>query len=212
MAFTSAPAAADDEQPRPAIDPTAAHAVEAEAGLGVTSIARSGPSQHYAGFEGGVLYRLTRRLSAGVVGSYAIDPDFTRLARVALDARAHALRTRFVDAWGAGEIGFGFSKWAPPTSAICIDSTVPGTGGCFPVEHSAAVTRTRVGPEAGLGAGVDILPLPWLSIGVQGRLLGVLFDHAPRDPGGENPYGGLPDGPTLATLAAVTLSAHVPFL
>jgi hypothetical protein len=157
-------------------------------------------AQSYGGLEVAVRVRPTRRLSLGIVGAHTECDrcEGERFSRAAFEAALYPVRSRFVEAWGAAELGFAFSKLAPVQPSLCVNGD---TAHCTP-RYTDEQTRTRLGPEAALGLGVDFLPLPYVSIGAETRVIGVLFDAAPGI--------DAPSGPTPAVFAGLTLGAHLP--
>jgi hypothetical protein len=211
--WMAAPGArADEHADRP--DPTAAGAVEIAATMDYVSVRQSGGHDAYYGFQLAALYRATPRISLGAVGSHVISSDFNHLTRVMGEGVFHVLRTRFVDAWGATEVGFAFSKFAPPTTCTFFASggDVNPDGSPSNCDYYGSQKRTRVGPSAGIGTGLDLLPISYVSLGVEARAIGILFDAAP-EPSAMNESSAtreVPGGPTLSLYAGVTLALRAP--
>jgi hypothetical protein len=172
--------------------------------------ARTYHGQAYASYGIGLRYRATSALSLGLVGTHAECDGCAgeRFSRVVFEGAFHAIHTRFVDLWGAAEAGFGLSKLAPAQHESCSHYDGSNADGCTP-RFSSDQLRTRVGPEAGIGVGVDFLPLSYVSIGVETRLLGVLFDAAPT---ADATYeqAEAPSGFTPAAFAGLVIAAHIP--
>jgi hypothetical protein len=206
-------ARADEHAKRP--DPTAADAIEIAATMDSVWVQQDGAHAYYYGFQLAALYRATPWLSVGLVGSHAISSDWNYLTRMMGEGVFHVLRTRFVDAWGATELGFGFSKFAPPIECAHHDGGVNPDGSPSNCDYYGSQKRTRVGPSAGLGVGVDFLPIPYVSLGVEARAIGVLFDTAPAPPSPNTPFESsatrvVPGGPTLTLYTGVTLALRAP--
>jgi hypothetical protein len=202
-------ASADEHEVR--TDPTAARAVEVAATVDYVWVQQGGHDAYY-GFQIAALYRATPRISLGVVGSHAISTHYNHLTRVMGEGVYHVLRTRFVDAWGATELGFAFSKFAPPVTCWFADGDVNPDGTPSNCEYYGLQKRTRVAPSAGVGAGLDFLPLPYVSLGAETRAIGVLFDTTPAasGPNESSATRNVPGGPTLTLYAGVTLALHAP--
>jgi hypothetical protein len=147
-----------------------------------------------------VRLRTTKLLSLGIVASHAECDgcEGARFSRVSFEAGAHPLHGRFVDVWGSGTLGLAFAKFAPIQPSLCVNGNT-----CTPL-YTDDQKRTRVGPEAGVGIGVDFLPLPYVSIGVESRAMAVLFDASRGVPA--------PSGLTPAVFAGLTLAAHISLL
>jgi hypothetical protein len=134
-------------------------------------------------------YRLTPYLSLGGVASYApgveSDADFWRAAG---EARLHAGLHRIIDAWAAAEVGLAISKYSAQTQP---DSPPP----------SARQLAARVAPLAGAGLGLDLFPLPFAAVGLEGRALAPVFLAKAAT-------SETPSGVTAAFLIALTITAR----
>jgi hypothetical protein len=183
-------------------DPTASHAIEVNASPVVFAMHGSHTPLYDTGlfatwdpYVGGQLaigYRSTPKLSLGAIGSYVSSlGEGGRLLRFTGEARYHAVRGRFGDLWGAGEAGLA-AAWLVP----------PGCGDCGEVPPEQQ--RTRFAPLVGIGIGADFLPVPYFSIGIEGRALVALFD-------GMTPQRGhVPQNVAPGAMMAITLGLHVP--
>jgi len=203
-------ARADEHERRP--DPTAARALEVAATVDYVSVTQPGGQAGYYGVQFAALYRATPRLSLGAVGSHAISHEWNHLTRVMGEGVFHVVRTRFVDAWGATEAGFAFSKYAPPTACWFYDAATNPDGSPSNCTYYGLQKRTRLGPAAGVGAGFDFLPIPYVSLGVETRAVGVLFDTVsePSTLNESSATRDVPSGPTLTLYAGITLALHAP--
>jgi hypothetical protein len=131
-----------------------------------------------------VSYRFSKRLAAGAVVSY-FPPAVSeyRFSRLAGEARVYAISWRFIDVWGAGEAGIAAWKFSPSDCTSC-DFV------------------SRFGPSFGLGAGVDVVALRYVSLGLEGRALLPIFLAAPVEDS--------PASVTPAFTVGLTLAAHIP--
>lgn len=114
----------------------------------------------------GAAYRVSPRFALGGVGSFSPGTENDHQTwRLSGEGRAFAVTTRFVEIWGAGEVGFAASRYVPNDMGVadCIVS-----GGCATPSDQK---RPHLAPLAGAGAGVDFLPLRYVSVGVEGRAL-----------------------------------------
>jgi hypothetical protein len=195
-------------------DQTSSHALEVGATLGIGSLPQSAYSPYsgtlrhgsYTGLELSVLYRATPRWSFGGLFAYAVNIDSLHLYRAAAAVSFHLVRKRFIDTWVGGEAGLAFARLGLEVNCMCADSS--GSTPCYCDDYGNEL-HVRVAPEAGAAVGIDLLPIPWLSVGVVGRALGILFDRAPTRPDGT--MDPAPDGPTLSFFGGVTGTARVPF-
>jgi hypothetical protein len=157
-------------------------------------------AQSYGGLQLAVRLRATSLLSLGIVASHAECDgcEGARFSRVSFEAGLHPIHGRFIDAWGSGALGLAFAKFAPVQPSLCVNGN---TTDCAPL-YTDDQKRTRLGPEAGVGIGVDFLPIPYVSLGVESRAMAVLFDASRGVPA--------PGGLTPAVFAGLTLAAHIP--
>jgi hypothetical protein len=136
-------------------------------------------------------YRLSRSLSLGGIVSYARpigDGGGLRFWRMAGEARFHAVRTRALDVWGGGEIGLGLTSYLP---YAC--------GDCAP---TATASDTHIEPLLGAAVGLELLPSPYFSIGLEGRTMVIVFGGAEET--------SVPSGSSPAIFAGLSLGAHLP--
>jgi hypothetical protein len=155
------------------------------------------PYANDAVIQVGVAYRIAPRFTIGAVGSFSpgLENDH-QLWRLSGEGRVLAVATRFVEVWGAGELGLAASKYVPNDFGVgdCIDP-----GGCATPSEER---RFHLAPLVGTGAGIDFLPLRFASVGMEGRaLLPYFVAHA----AGSGPEGFSP----IFTLG-LTVSGRVP--
>jgi hypothetical protein len=144
------------------------------------------------GFQLAASYRLSPTVSVGGIGSHWYLESGGRLSRFAGEARYHLVHTRFLEVWGAAELGL--ATYLEVSQSMAGDSVAPGAPPAPPME------RTRFAPMGALGAGVDFLPLPYVSLGLDGRALGAVFGYSEYQPSGVTP----------AAFLGLTLALHVP--
>jgi hypothetical protein len=144
------------------------------------------------GFQLAASYRLSPTVSVGGIGSHWYLESGGRLSRFTGEARYHVVHARFLDVWGGAELGLATYLEVPIPSPA--DSVVPGATAGTPLE------RTRFAPMGALGAGVDFLPLPYVSLGLDARALGAVFGYSEHQPSGLTP----------AAFLGLTLAVHVP--
>jgi hypothetical protein len=149
------------------------------------------PYQEDAVIQLAAAYRGVPWLAVGGVASFSpgIEND-TQLWRVAGEARFFAVTTRIVEVWGGGELGAAWTKYSPSPCGDCGGAT-------------DAQLRPRFAPELGAAGGVDLKPLPYVALGLEGRALFPLFLADPAT------SSGLHGVSPIFTLG-FTLSGHVP--
>jgi hypothetical protein len=145
----------------------------------------------YVVLQAAAAYRLTPRLSVGALASYWMNPDQGRVWQVAGEARYHVVQARFIDLWGAGEVGIAAAVAGGPD---CGDCGAP----------NASNYATRFAPLAGVGTGIDFLPVRYVSLGLEGRALVTWFDDA------QPPEASTPRTIAPGFFFGLTLGAHVP--
>jgi hypothetical protein len=195
MATWAARAAAEEAAPEASRDddPTASHAIQLAASAGWMYLGTSDttyPFQPASLLQIAPSYRVSRTLSIGAIGSYASVESTLRIWRIAGEGRYHAVRTRAFDLWGAGEAGFFVTK---------LDDSGYTCGGC---SGSAPGTNARVAPLLGAGFGFDLLPVPYVSVGLETRALVGVF--------GGRDVSDQPSGLSQAFSFGATLALHVP--
>jgi hypothetical protein len=179
----------------PANDPTSHDTLSVEAIAGSAWIRNQSTYEPYAPYFQGALavgYRASPRVSVGGILGYAAVPSGgggLHMWRVSGEARYHAIRTRAFDAWAGAELGMAVSTFAP---AACGDCASP----------SGSDAATHVQPLLGAGLGLSVLPISYLSIGLEGRGMVIVFGHADDR---ESPSGATP-----AIFAGLTLGVHLP--
>jgi len=147
----------------------------ANGGLGLLQIAGS--------------YRVSRFFALGGLASTTVAEEGEQhFWHVAGEARLLALTSRFVEIWGAAELGLAATTYSP---SAC--------GDCGPVRD--ADLRAHFAPIFGPGAGVDFLPIKYVSLGVEGRALVPIYPAAPVAEG--------PTGVAPVFMFGLTLAAHI---
>jgi hypothetical protein len=145
----------------------------------------------------GAAYRVSPRLALGGVGSFSPGAENDHQTwRLSVEGRVFAITTRFVEVWGAGEAGFAASRYVPNDFGVG-DCIAPG--GCATPSYQK---RAHLAPLMGAGAGIDLLPLRYVSVGIEGRALMPYFFARAVDGG---PQGFSP----IFTLG-MTLTGRVP--
>jgi hypothetical protein len=164
------------------------------------------------GFQGAVGLRTSKSLSMGAIGSFtslssgkvlggvgsgpgggvAFQENVAlSLWRTSAEARWHFFETRFFGAWVGAEAGIAGLRSRDTTS-------VQVTGG----SSSTTVTEVHLAPLAGFGTGARFFPVPFLSIGIEGRAQLIAFDSSPLREALQ--------GPTASLLATLNMGFHVP--
>jgi hypothetical protein len=185
--FVTDVAAAEAEEPN---DPTSSHTLSVPVGAGVGAMKMPGLYSVALFLQAAPQYRISRAVSVGVVLSYGKVPENgVVMWRASAEGRYHPVRTRVIDLWGGGELGFLSAKTTP---AGCPDCGPP----------PAEVTRARVAPVLGAAIGVDLFPIPYVSLGLEGRGALAIF--------GADVDREVPTGPTPIVMIGLNLGVHVP--
>ena len=150
------------------------------------------PNLPSVGGQIAVTYRLSETMSVGALVSHSVLESSERLTRVAGEARYHLVHRRYVDVWGDAELGVAADYYVPPGPVYGNDGSGSGDGD--------ASGSTRFAPLGGLGAGVDLLPLRYVSLGLEARTFGAVFSYSKE---------GL-SGLTPGAFAGLTLAMHLP--
>jgi len=102
-------------------------------------------------------YRSSRHLSFGAITSGSVCISNQQFSRISAQVRYHFVRTRAFDGWGGGELGLAILHIEPGTLA----NEAPEA------KQYAAI----MGPMLGF----DLMMGPYVSLGLEGRLLGGYF-------------------------------------
>jgi hypothetical protein len=197
LALTIAPvtalAAAEAGEPRPAKDVGTAVTLGGLImdSLGARQTTRL-PNEGWVLFQLAGWYHLTKSFAVGGVGSYSGALGSSELWRLSGEARFFPVTWRFADVWVSAEAGWALSLYLPdgePTGWVGTPLPAPDTG-------------PRVAPLAGIGAGIDLLPIREISLGVEGRAMVPIFLGPPA---GDGPSGFSP-----AVSAGLTFAFHLP--
>jgi hypothetical protein len=190
-------AAAEGDAPNPAVHTLTVNGAFSNAWVHGTSLLQ--PYHNDAFFQLGAWYRLSPRVALGGLASFAPGVESEhQFWRLSSEARFFALATRFVEVWGAGEAGVAMTRYVANDvgNGDCI-----APGGCGIPSNER---RPHFAPLVGLGAGVDFLPLRYVSIGLEGRALLPYFAAQSVENG--------PEGASPVFTVGLSLSGRVSIL
>jgi hypothetical protein len=104
----------------------------------------------------GLGVRLSRHVSVGALTSSSGGLSGLSINRYAAEARYHAVRTRAIDLWGGGELGFGL--WSYGEACGDCNASPAGHGSHFV-------------PLVGPSLGFDFMLGPYVSLGMESRFV-----------------------------------------
>ncbi len=153
-------------------DATAQAAHTVNLGTTIGELAFIGRGQGFLATQLAADYSLSPLWSVGGVATYGHgnENDGEHLGFVTAQGRLHAIHTRWVELWTAGQVGLAMS-YAKGPNVSCL-------GG--PCGASAPI---QAAPIFGLGLGVDVFPTRYLSVGIEGRSLIPFFARSNESPG-----------------------------